>query len=355
MGGRPKTDLSRHPFPETGEPEAQFRWFAANVADEAPVYAHLAARIVQDPELLSLASDRLPGQPAPNMLFASVRYLIERSDHGSPLRVALESGSLDKTLWESFREFCLEHRRAIGDLVATRRTQTNEVGRAAGLLPMLALTQWATSTPLGLIEIGTSAGLLLRLDRYYYRYSSGHEWGSPNSPVRLEIETRREAPPLPDDDLVIGRRVGIDLNPIDPNDEDAVAWLRALLWPGQDDRRRRLEGAVELARLEPADVIAGDALEHLAGVIADVGETTAPVVFHSFALVQWSPDQRRALDDLLQGVDGRVHRLWFEWFSSDNQSDPELRWFEYDSGQVTERLVGRMHYHGRWLEWLGAG
>ena len=59
---------------------------------------------------------------------------------------------------------------AIEELVATRTTQTNEVGRCLALVPALAEVARATGGPLSLLEVGCSAGLNLRFDRYRLGY-----------------------------------------------------------------------------------------------------------------------------------------------------------------------------------------
>lgn len=343
----------RSPFPESGPTKAQFRWFADNLVDDVPLYAELAAGVAADAELVGLASPRLPGQPAPNLLFGAVRYLLARSEGFPELRARFEtgSGSGDPETWRRFRQFCFENRVAVAEIVATHRTQTNEVGRAIGLLPLLASVRARIAHPIHLIEIGTSAGLLLRLDHFRYRYEAGAEWGPGDSPVLLTTELRGAIPPLPGDGLGIERRIGIDLNPIDLADQESIDWLEALIWPGHPERVRRLRGAIDVARSVPADVITGDALVEVESVIARVPSEVVPVVFHSFALIQWTPEQRAQLDRLFLAAGRRLLRLWLEWFSADGEPAPRLRWFEYHEGRLERHEAGAMHYHGNWLDW----
>ena len=54
-----------------------------------------------------------------------------------------------------------------GRTIMSRATQTNEVGRCATLLPLLA----SLPGPLALLEVGCSAGLCLFPDRYSYRFT----------------------------------------------------------------------------------------------------------------------------------------------------------------------------------------
>src|SRR5436309_1143447 len=153
--------------------------------NDSPVYFDLSLAVAEDEALLDLVS-RL-GTPQPNLFFAATRFL------GAPYESAA-----------AFRGFVLDHAREVLDLMRARRTQTNEVGRCAVLLPALA----ALPQPLALLEVGASAGLCLFPDRYAYRYGD-HLVGS-GAPV-LECAATGMAPPARVPDVVW--RAGLDLNP----------------------------------------------------------------------------------------------------------------------------------------------
>lgn len=62
--------------------------------------------------------------------------------------------------------------------------QTNEVGRAAPLSAAMNHVALATGLPLRLLEVGSSAGLNLSLDRYFVEGGT-RSWGPRDSPSRL--------------------------------------------------------------------------------------------------------------------------------------------------------------------------
>lgn len=329
----------------------QFAAFADVLQSESPLYTTLSRAIVDDPELLDLARGTIPGQPPPNVLFAAVQYLLlsgvshqlvawypdlggSISPGGDPVPV--------------FRDFCLSHRDELASLIATRRTQTNEVARCVALLPAFGVAGNKVGTPMALIEIGASAGLLLAFDRYRYVYG-GEAWGPESAPVVLTTELRGQQPPLPDG-LAIESRTGIDLFPLDVSSADDARWLDALVWPGHEERRTRLRAALGLVAPAPPRILAGDALELLPELLAAVPADVTPVVYHSFALIQWSNEQRARLDDLLRAAGRRVIRIWLEWFGY-QRNRPLIRLFEYDSGAEIVETLGRSHHHGRWLDW----
>lgn len=74
-----------------------------------------------------------------------------------------------------------------------RAPQTNEIARSAMLLPGFLTICREIGLPLAVREIGSSAGLNLLFDRFYYRYGVGC-WGDPGSPVQLAPEVRGKAP-----------------------------------------------------------------------------------------------------------------------------------------------------------------
>ena len=72
------------------------------------------------------------------------------------------------------------HVDAVRGVMLARRTQTNEAGRCAALLPVLA----RLPQPLALLEVGAAAGLCLLPDRYGYDYGERRlPAPSPDAPV----------------------------------------------------------------------------------------------------------------------------------------------------------------------------
>ena len=94
------------------------------------------------------------------------------------------------TLGRSFSDFCKRHRAELIHVMKTRRVQTNEVARAAVLMLGLGVVAARTEQPLAVIEIGASAGLLLRWEWYHYDFGPAGAVGDAGSPVRIDCGLR---------------------------------------------------------------------------------------------------------------------------------------------------------------------
>jgi hypothetical protein len=106
-----------------------------------------------------------------------------------------------------------------------RPPQTNEVGRTASLAGGLAVVAQRFGLPIRLLEIGTSAALNLRLDRYWYE-QAGASWGDRASSVQFVDLWLPGHPPFDAGAQIVERR-GCDRDPIDATNDPEAAPGRA--------------------------------------------------------------------------------------------------------------------------------
>ena len=269
---------------------ARYARFAAGEArGESACYEEWANGVAADAALIGLL-EKLPyAKRQPNLLFAAARY------------TGIEAGG-----YTGFRAAVLADWPRLTSIMATHRTQTNEAGRCAALLPLLA----ALPQPLALLEVGTSAGLCLYPDRYSYHYGERrlHPLAGPAAAV---ISCATTGPvPVPDALPEVVWRAGLDLNPLDVADADQMRWLMALVWPEHEARRQRLAAAIDIARTDPPLLVTGDLNDKVAELAGQAPPGATLVIFHSSALVYLeSADQVRFADT--------VRRLRGTWISNE--------------------------------------
>jgi hypothetical protein len=227
--------------------------------------------------------------------------------------------------------------------------QTNEVQRAWALLPGLLELG---AERVDLLEIGASAGLLLALDRYDYRYRTG-DWGPGEGRLVLGGDDRGGPPAeLLERSLRIVRRRGVDTRPV-PLDEEGARLLEAFVWADQTERIERLRHAVAAARPMGIHVEQGDYVELLPRLLADRSFGATPVVLSSVTTTYLNDDRYAKLQRTLARA-GRAAPL--AWLSLESP-----RWDPAYDGLALElttwpggerRRLARVDFHGTWLEWL---
>ena len=326
----------------------------------SPTYEELAYGVSNDDDLLEIASRTRRHQPPPNMLFASVQYLLLSGlDHPLAAHYPIISGKprLLAPAYPHFHEFCLEHRDRIVELISTRLTQTNVVRRCTCLLPAFSIVCRETSSPLALIDLGASAGLNLNFDRYAYSYQRDRReilrWGSDSAQIRLEAELRGngELPPLPSA-IPVASRDGIDLDPVDLANPDQLLWLRALIWPEHVERHQQLIDAATEFKDSDIRMHAGDATRVLPALIESVPHEHALVVYSTIALHQFPRESRQRIADTLATASAERP----VWQIALEGNDPELSITRYRRGVTGEaRVLADASPHGWWIEWRGRG
>jgi hypothetical protein len=206
-------------------------------------------------------------------------------------------GGTPGDVWAAAREVVAEQPDVLAP-VLQRPVQTNEVGRAAALYGGLLRLATRTDLPVRLLEVGASAGLNLRCDRFAYSLRAGVEIGDATSPVVLGRPWTGDLPRGWPTTTVVERR-GCDLAPLDPTSAADRLTLSSYVWADQVDRFRRLAAAFTVAERVPAVVERATASDFLARELAVPRPGVLTVVWHSVVRQYLSAAERRAVDDRL--------------------------------------------------------
>ena len=296
-------------------------------------YESFATAIANDEISLQRLAQLPRDKQQPNLLFAAVRHVFGLPSHDSALLDVVHN-DFD----------------ALVDVMLERRVQTNEPGRCAVLLPLLA----SMPQPIALVEIGAAAGLCLIPDRYGYEYrSQDHVISLGNEFLRFPCDVYGVGA-LPFRLPEIAWRLGIDLNPIDPRNTVERSWLQDLVWPEHSERARRLTEALELAALDPPPVVQHDLTVDLSKILAAAPEGLHLVVMNS-AVLSYLPS-RDAIEDVVKFLNNYP----CTWISNegsrvipslidDMSAPPSPNAFMLALDAQPFALVGP---HGQYIEWL---
>jgi hypothetical protein len=360
-----------------------FEYFAKRECSDDPLYAVLCRLIAARTDLLALLGHAPPTQRIPNLLLAALHErVLAGVQHPFAAYFPSAGGTRepDAALAAALDDFVSVQHESLVTLLATRNTQTNEIGRCAVLWPSLcALAQRMQCECLALLDFGCSAGLNLGVDRYRYAYG-GFALGAapaPGVPVidccalgasSAALRALQGSVPR----LVV--RIGVDPAAVDVSDAAQVRWLRACLWPYDRMRAERFDAAVALAQRERFVVQRCDDCFAAIGPWLDSLPTgVQPVVFNSWVLHYFDPPSRLVLAERLRAL---VQSHSIAWLSaegahlalqaplafspvgdaivSDEQVAKGTQWWLTLPGrsQPEAVLLARSHPHGRWLQWL---
>jgi hypothetical protein len=309
---------------------ARFRRFAEVEAHgSSPLYEAFALGVAADASALEFLAALPDAKRQPNLLFAALRHVCGTAPD-----------------WPTFRALLHGHSEQIRATMLERRTQTNEPGRCATLLPVLA----RLPQPLALLEVGASAGLCLLPDRYGYDYGAKRlAPPSVDAPVfacSVDAET-----PVPHQHPEVAWRLGLDLHPLNVTDVEHCAWLETLVWPEHVTRLQRLRAALTVARREKPRVMLGDLLRDLASLARQAPATATLVVYHSAVLAYVSDVELR---EEFASVVRRTGAVWVSneapgVFRSTAARRGPRGGFLLSVNGTPQAWTGP---HGNWMEWI---
>ena len=374
---------SKDPFGDLADPAVAadgaklagiFGWLADNeFPGYSPLYEHLARHIAAEAWIPAFVSRHNRSSFAAVLFLDCVRELtlmepgLALSRH---YEAVVHGGApLDPDPWPLFREVVLTHHETLADQLEHRAIQTNEVGRSAGLVPAFGIVAERFGRPLAVIEVGCSAGLNLFFDRFHIAYDDGRTAGPADATVRLRCEVRGLLrPPLPDPAPTVVSRLGIDLNPVDITDPDAARWLESCIWPDVAHRVERFRAAAALARAEPPELWAGNAIDLVARAIEAVPSGAVACLDATWVLAYFSDEERRQLHATLDrlGADRTLAFVTAEyegnapWLptpqppaaTTDHAAPTLLGLGLWNHGTTDHAALAWVHPHLRWIEWI---
>ena len=263
-----------------------------------------------------------------------------------------EGGRFDaEPAWLALRALVDARRDALRPELETQ-VQTNEVNRACALVAgAMSFARATGDRPIRLLEIGSSGGLNLVLDRH--RYALGDlAFGPDEAALTLSCEWR--GAPLEPTPLTVATRRGCDPFPIDLRDDAARIRLQSFVWPDQVERMTRLRGAISAALADPPIVDTARAKDWLPEQLATA--TPGVPTFLQQSVMWWyvPKEERREVVSTIEAAGERASDetpLGWMRMEGHDADHAELRLTLWPGGD--ERLLGRAHYHGSWVEWDG--
>jgi hypothetical protein len=317
------------------------------------LYASLLARAVEDVESGGPTWELLRGHehdPAGSALalrtMGAVNRLVLEGRLPDLARLYGDPEASRDEVWDAFRQALATNLDALRRLVDLP-VQTNEVGRCAALLPGFLAVADRTGLPLRLLELGSSAGLNLRWDRYRYE-ADGFSWGSPDSRLKIGFELVGTLPA--DTPAVVAERRGCDPAPLDPASEQGRLALLSYVWADQPHRAERMLAALALAAETPAEVEHGSAAGWVGERLAEPAPGLATVVFHSIVMQYLEEAERDALATLMreagEAASAAAPLAWLRMEPAGERADVRLT--TWPGGE--ERHLARVGYHGNPVE-----
>lgn len=347
----------------------RFHQFVDADDPELRLYQRLCRTIPEDPAVMALLEAAQPGQRRPNLLLAALHDLVLQHPDEEYSRfyetVGGRYGNSESEIdpMPALRSFVAEHEVELAHLIATRSTQTNEVNRSClWFVALRHATSDLSDRPISVIEIGASAGLNLRFDRYHYDFGSRGTYGNTNSDVHLRCDIRSGSPELDVELPPIRTRRGLELDPIDLSDAAERRWLKACIWPGQTDRHRRFDAAADLATADPPTLIRDDAVDGIADLIEACDPDDHVIVMHSWVLTYLRRDRRDALDRIIDfagtdrdltwiSAEGEGVTSWVPTIDGVVEPHTVIGTSRWRSGDRTVERTGVCHPHLEWLRW----
>ncbi len=233
--------------------------------------------------------------------------------------------------------------------------QTNEAGRSSNFIAaMLWLAEQGLPPHFDCLEIGSSAGINLMIDRYHYDLGGVHVGPQPGA-MAFAPDWRGNHPPM--HRIAFAGLNGCDVAPVDLTDPAQALRLKAYIWPEHDVRFARMEAAIAAAHAEKPHLIRANAADFVEAELArPQAAGTTRTLMHSIVWQYVPADQQARVTAAMEAAGARATAdrplAWIALEANRTVHHHELVVRHWPAAPAPRKLA-HAHAHGAWVEWLG--
>lgn len=338
--------------------------FAGVAADGGSLlYARVARGIGGSGEALRAVAT-LPGRKRQPELVLAALHDLALAGQAPSLAAAYDRVDADAAA-DAAVDALLRRTDAVAATVARRTVRTDETERCAVLQPaVVEAARRAGANRVGLVDVGSSAGFNLLVDRVAIVYGDGPATGDASSPVRLSCRVVGGRPLPSGTPPGVVARFGVGADLLDATDTDDARWLRACVWPDRGERIARLRKELALAAASRFVLLRGDPVSTVADAVTRVPAGALPVVVTTWALSRLPAEERHRLVDRLHEASAGGPLAWVSVEGvgvaptvptlGDRPASGHsiIGLATFDGSHVRAEALGRCWSRGRVLSWL---
>ncbi|MGN6374366.1 MAG: DUF2332 domain-containing protein [Sphingomonas sp.] len=228
--------------------------------------------------------------------------------------------------------------------------QTNEPGRSGALMVGLLEVARRHGPKIEIVEIGSSAGLNLLIDRYRFDLG-GATVGPEDARVTIAPEWRGERPDAPAIEIVSTR--GCDVAPMDAADPAVEARLSAYVWAEKAARLDRLRRAIAMVRARPVALDKADAAGWLEARLAEPQAAGVTRVLMHSVVWQYLPEASAVrIRPAMAAAGARATRerpLAWVAMEPDRAAAEQVVSVQTWPGADRRDVVATAHAHAQWI------
>lgn len=322
----------------------------------APIYGRMCAAVASGLTRDTAVGARIldwPGEPTrdalPLRFFGGLHALVQAGQDDDLARVYVGAVTDEAEIAAILNGTLARHGDALMPWL-DGPPQTNEPGRSGALILGLLEIARRHGPKIELLEIGSSAGLNLLIDRY--RFDLGGQVFGPESPVTITPEWRGAAPDIVPIEFASVR--GCDVAPMDATDPEVGRRLAAYVWPETPERLARVKLAIGMMRERGVDLVKADAADWIEARLAEPQAAgTTRVLMHSVVwqyLPEATADRIRAAMKAAGARATTERPLGWVMMEPDRAFGQQVIRVRSWPGNGEAQVLATAHAHGTWID-----